>query len=164
MKKVIIFFCIILAIIIIIVGILYFKNNRLSFLNSNIENIENVENVVNIEENGDVENASDISMVIKDGTLTPSGATVVLTNSYAYDRWYRIDKEENGEWKEAETINDNYSFTAEGYLTNGNSEVKIPIDWTDLYGTLENGKYRIVKRVFNNLNREEYVSVEFTID
>ena len=158
MKKVIILLCIILAIIIIIVGILYFKNNGLSFLNSNIEND------VNIEENGDVENASSISMVIKDGTLTPSGATVVLTNSYGYDRWFRIDKEENGEWKEAETINDNYSFTAEAYLTNGNSEVEIPIDWTDLYGTLENGKYRIVKRVFNNLNREEYVSVEFTID
>lgn len=158
MKKVIILLCIILAIIIIIVGILYFKNNGLSFLNSNIKND------VNIEENGDVENASDISMVIKDGTLTPSGATVVLTNSYGYDRWFRIDKEENGEWKEAETINDNYSFTAEGYLTNGNSEVEIPIDWTDLYGTLENGKYRIVKRAFNNLNREEYVSVEFTID
>ncbi len=158
MKKVIIFFCIILAIIIIIVGILYFKNNGLSFLNSNIKND------VNIEENGDVENASDISMVIKDGTLTPSGATVVLTNSYGYDRWFRIDKEENGEWKEAETINDNYSFTAEAYLTNGNSEVEIPIDWTDLYGTLENGKYRIVKRAFNNLNREEYVSVEFIID
>lgn len=158
MKKLIIFFCIILAIIIIIVGILYFKNNGLSFLNSNIEN------VANIEENGNVENASDSSMVIKDGTLTPSGATVVLTNSYGYDRWFRIDKEENGEWKEAETINDNYSFTAEGYLTNGNSEVEIPIDWTDLYGTLENGKYRIVKRAFNNLNREEYVSVEFTID
>ena len=158
MKKVIILLCIILAIIIIIVGILYFKNNGLSFLNSNIEN------VANIEENGNVENASDSSMVIKDGTLTPSGATVVLTNSYGYDRWFRIDKEENGEWKEAETINDNYSFTAEGYLTNGNSEVEIPIDWTDLYGTLENGKYRIVKRAFNNLNREEYVSVEFTID
>ena len=158
MKKVVLLFCIILAIIIIIVGLLYFKNNGLSFLNSNIKND------VNIEENGDVENASDISMVIKDGTLTPSGATVVLTNSYAYDRWFRIDKEENGEWKEAETINDNYSFTAEAYLTNGNSEVEIPIDWTDLYGTLENGKYRIVKRAFNNLNREEYVSVEFTID
>ena len=158
MKKVIILLCIILAIIIIIVGILYFKNNGLSFLNSNIEND------VNIEENGDVENASSISMVIKDGTLTPSGATVVLTNSYGYDRWFRIDKEENGEWKEAETINDNYSFTAEAYLTNGNSEVEIPIDWTDLYGTLENGKYRIVKRAFNNLNREEYVSVEFIID
>lgn len=158
MKKVIILLCIILAIIIIIVGILYFKNNGLSFLNSNIGND------VNIEENGDVENASDSSMVIKDGTLTPSGATVVLTNSYGYDRWFRIDKEENGEWKEAETINDNYSFTAEGYLTNGNSEVEIPIDWTDLYGTLENGKYRIVKRAFNNLNREEYVSLEFTID
>ena len=158
MKKVIILLCIILAIIIIIVGILYFKNNGLSFLNSNIKND------VNIEENGDVENASDISMVIKDGTLTPSGATVVLTNSYGYDRWFRIDKEENGEWKEAETINDDYSFTAEAYLTNGNSEVEIPIDWTDLYGTLENGKYRIVKRAFNNLNREEYVSVEFIID
>ena len=158
MKKVIILLCIILAIIIIIVGILYFKNNGLSFLNSNIKND------VNIEENGDVENASDISMVIKDGTLTPSGATVVLTNSYGYDRWFRIDKEENGEWKEAETINDNYSFTAEAYLTNGNSEVEIPIDWTDLYGTLENGKYRIVKRAFNNLNKEEYVSVEFIID
>ena len=54
MKKVIILLCIILAIIIIIVGILYFKNNGLSFLNSNIKND------VNIEENGDVENASDI--------------------------------------------------------------------------------------------------------
>ena len=56
MKKVIILLCIILAIIIIIVGILYFKNNGLSFLNSNIKND------VNIEENGDVENASDSAL------------------------------------------------------------------------------------------------------
>ena len=162
MKKVIILLCIILAIIIIIVGILYFKNNGLSFLNSNIEND------VNIEDNRNVENASDISMVIKDGTLTPSSATLIIKDnngqSYSYDRWYRIDKEENGEWKEVQTINDNYSFTSEGYLSNGNNEIEISIDWTDLYGTLENGKYRIVKRIYNNLNKEEYIVAEFTIN
>ncbi len=154
MNRKLIFFLIIFVILFIIIGIFYLKNNGLNLQNLNIKN--------DINNNGNVDDKIDIE--IKDETLTPSSATIVIkyNNSFGYDKWYRIDKQENGEWKNIETIKDNNSFTAEGYILNSTNEIELTIDWSDLYGILENGKYRIVKKVYIN-NKENYVWAEFTI-
>ena len=36
------------------------------------------------------------------------------------------------------------------------------IDWSELYGELENGEYRLVKELY--INGYNYFSVEFTIE
>lgn len=50
----------------------------------------------------------DISMIIKEGTLSRTGATVIITDvsgkDNVYGQEYRIDKKENGKWKELDVI------------------------------------------------------------
>lgn len=106
-----------------------------------------------------------VSMIIKDGTLT--GATIVIKNTSNEEltsgEWFRIDKlEDNGKWKEAKTINDNYGFIAIGWIINKNGEFEDKIDWSKLYGKLKKGNYRIVKEAYDNGNKIELYA-EFTI-
>lgn len=104
-----------------------------------------------------------VSMVIKEGTLTNTSATVIITDlsgkNYTYGESYRIDKKENGKWKELETVIDNYGFNLVGYSVDENNKLEFNHDWEWLYGKLKSGEYRLVKEVNN-----KYFSVEFKID
>lgn len=104
-----------------------------------------------------------VTMEIKEGTLTRKGATIIIkdknTNPYTYGKYYRIDKKENGEWKKLEPIIDNYAFEEIAYLSkNGILEMKH--DWSIIYGSLDNGEYRLVKSQYED---GEFF-VEFKID
>lgn len=103
------------------------------------------------------------TMIIKEGTLTKAGTTVIIKNEsespIGYGEWYRIDKQVNGEWIGIKSKNEDYVFNAIGYELEGNKESEEKIDWTDLYGKLKKGKYRLVKDIGN-----EYVAVEFDIE
>ena len=58
--------------------------------------------------NESINNAVGVTMAIKEGTLTKTGATVVITDvsgkKNVYGEEYRIDKLQNGKWKELEVI------------------------------------------------------------
>ena len=89
---------------------------------------------------------SDITMTIEEGTLTRTSATVIIKDNdkeHNYGEGYRIEKKENGEWKPVKQIG-TYSFNliAWGTVT---GELKFNLDWSERYGDLENGEYRIVK-------------------
>lgn len=103
-----------------------------------------------------------ITMTIKEGTLTKTSATVFIEDTndspYSYGEWYRIDKKENDDWKELDTIN-SVPEIALPMLEYGHIERNI--DWTETYGPLSKGEYRIVKRPVG-VDNEIYV--EFTID
>ena len=49
-----------------------------------------------------------VSIKIKEGTLTNTGATIIITDTtdknYSYGEPYRIAKKENGKWKEAPKV------------------------------------------------------------
>lgn len=105
-----------------------------------------------------------VSMVIKDGTLTRRGATVIITDTsgadYTYGEEYRIDKYEDGEWEELEVIiKGNYAWNSIGYQVDKNNKLELDVNWEWLYGRLDDGYYRIVK----SINDKEF-SVEFRID
>ena len=105
-----------------------------------------------------------VSMVIKDGTLTRRGATIVITDTsdmdYTYGEEYRIDKYKDGNWEELDVIVEgNYGWNSIGYMVDENGVLELDIKWEWLYGGLENGYYRIVKSV----NNKEF-SIEFKID
>ena len=106
---------------------------------------------------------SGVTMEIKEETLTKSGATILLQvkdgEEYSYGRWFRIDKKENGEWRGLEPIDENYVFDAIGFILNPYSESEDKVDWSDLYGELEKGEYRLVKNISG-----KYIGAEFTID
>lgn len=75
-----------------------------------------------------------------------------------YGEWYAIEKEIDDSWYQLDTIRDDYFFNDIGYLPNQNSEVEFIINWEQLYGSLEDGNYRMLKQVNN-----EYIAVQFTI-
>lgn len=104
-----------------------------------------------------------VKILIKDGTLTKTGATIIISDEneqpYTYGKWYRIDKKENGVWKELIPIIDNYSWIEIAYKIGEDGKLEQKIDWTKLYGELKNGEYRLVK----DINYNQYFWVEFNI-
>lgn len=104
-----------------------------------------------------------ITMYIKDNTLTDIGCTVVIQDvnkDDVFGSWYRIDKKIDEEWQELKPIIDNYGFDSMGYKVNDDGIIEFEINWEWLYGKLDDGEYRIIKRI----NGDRYFSVEFLID
>jgi len=110
-----------------------------------------------------------VTMTIKEGTLTRTGATIIITDlsgkDNVYGNWYRIDKKENGIWQELDIIFEgNYGCNLIGYSPNENNQLEMDVNWEDLYGKLESGEYRLVKETSIPLeNQKYYFSVEFVL-
>lgn len=113
-----------------------------------------------------------VTMTIKEGALSSIGATLVITDNnespFAYYKWFRIDKKENGEWIELEKKDKNYTFSPGATMPASPRTFEMIVKWSDLYGSLEPGDYRIVKNVIdvNNDSNDNnlYFSCEFTIE
>lgn len=107
-----------------------------------------------------------VSMKIKEGTLTKTGATIIITDKnetpYTYGTWYRIDKKVEGKWKACKPIVEDYGFTDIAMLVGKDKTLEIKEDWSKLYGALEVGTYRFVKSQYE-AEGYSYFWVEFTI-
>lgn len=104
-----------------------------------------------------------ISMSIKEGTLSNTGVTIIITdtsgNNNTYGEFYRIDKKINNNWQELDVvIEGNYGFNSIGYIVDENNTLELTHNWEWLYGRLDNGDYRLVKEVNNKC-----FSTNFTI-
>ena len=110
---------------------------------------------------------SDVTMSIKDGTLTNEGTTLVLKNEseklLRYDEEYRLEIKRDGEWHK---INVELEFNEPLWEVEQNSSKEFELNWKYEYGKLPTGKYRIVKEVYfeNEKDQTFYVSAEFNID
>lgn len=143
------------------------KNYVHAYNNVSANNMDN--EIYNNDASLDVERSVDnVTMTVKEGSLSSSGATVVITDNnespFIYDSWFRIDKKENGEWINSKKITNEYSFTSEGYALKEAGDIEMKVDWSELYGSLESGDYRIVKDVYDNNGDTLYFSCEFTIE
>jgi len=78
-----------------------------------------------------------------------TGARIEIKNDnnteVIYGEAYQLQKLENGNWKSVEPIADNIVFPAIGIGLNSNTTGYIEVDWSDYYGKMENGQYRIIK-------------------
>ena len=115
--------------------------------------------------------ADNVTMEIVDGSLTNTGATIVITHlsgeDNTYSEWYRIDKLEDGKWYELEDIVDgNVGWHAVGHLVGEDNKLRMDVKWEWLYGPLKTGKYRIVKGFSNEKNPyvDRHVAAEFIIE
>lgn len=109
--------------------------------------------------------SSDITMTIKEGTLTRTSATVVIKDNnkeHCYGEWYDIYIKENYEWKPVKRIGE-YSANLLAYSSGTAGELKFNLDWSERYGELENGEYRIVKSLDTQGGKLELYA-EFTIE
>lgn len=107
-----------------------------------------------------------IEMTIEDGSLTNTSATVIIKDLSGYNTIYgssfKIEKYENGIWKEPEKTGENYAFNSMAYHVDINNTLRMDHDWSHMYKPLKSGKYRLVKDIITTQNT--YISVEFTIE
>lgn len=90
-----------------------------------------------------------IIIQIKDGTASPSGATITLKNvmdtEYTYGESYILQRKADNGWTDVEPVIESYGFNDIGYTLPPMGSEEITVDWEWLYGKLSAGDYRIVK-------------------
>lgn len=59
-----------------------------------------------------------------------------------------------------EPITDDYAFTDIAWLIGEDNTLEDKVDWSDLYGELEDGRYRLVKRIYDG-GAYKYFSTDF---
>lgn len=176
MKKVFIIVISTIVLILIICGIEFFTNNRHQEEQNAADANENAvinENTLNYSSNNisepiDTSNRTidNVEMKIKEGTLTRISAIIEIVDKneepYDYGQGFRIEKNENGEWKELEIKNGQFAFEDIAYIPDENGRIEMKTDWEGLYGELEAGEYRLVKEVYGN--EINYIYAEFVIE
>lgn len=99
--------------------------------------------------------AENVTMLVEN--ITPTGATMIITDlsgkDHLYNECYSIEKYNNDIWqniaKESNTCN------MVGVKSSNSNQIIWNLDWTDRYGPLDSGKYRIVKvESFGNIYGE----------
>ena len=141
----------IILIVLIFGGLIYYLNSL------------NNAKVILIKDNNEY-TLKNVTMNIKENTLTKSGATIIITDNnkvkYTYEEYYKLEKRIDHIWYELKPSGD-VLFNEMGYLVDDNNELEMNIDWSKTYGNLTSGKYRIVKRIYDG--EYKYFSVEFDL-
>ncbi len=146
----------------------YRHHNQLGFNNlcASLEgnNLKEIVRILNfVYSDNEMNNIENIKMEIKEGTLTKTGATIIIKDTnvkhYMYGLHFRIDKKEENYWKPL-LAKENVIFNDIVYNIR-----ELNQDWSLLYGELSEGKYRLVKSVCTNegCSKKAYFSVEFEI-
>ena len=110
----------------------------------------------------------EISLSLKEGTLTKKGATLVLKNDsdvdVQYGNPYEIEIKKDGEWHK---INVELNFDIPAFPLSSKESKEIELNWENGYGKLAKGTYRIIKDIDYKYEEGKYksfnIAVEFTI-
>lgn len=100
-----------------------------------------------------------VSMSLKDETLASyTGATFILKNDnnidMIYGDSYTIEVEKDGKWEKFDVEGD---FNDIAYNLKAKSSKEITINWENIYGKLEPGKYRLIKNISYEKEKDNYV-------
>jgi len=142
MKKYVLF---IILIIIVIFGIVYFNISQPSWDN--------------------------VDVFIEEGTLTSTGASIVIRNKniistnheiFANPRCYYIDKKINGEWL---TLPEDSYYIQGAYHSDYRHKTNKNLKWESRYGELEPGQYRLRFELgsYNDVSGSAIKLIEFII-
>ena len=145
----------------ILIGLLCSFVLLITACNNNKLDVDEVSNIVT--SNGNV------SLTIKEGTLTSTKATLILENNstedLGYSDSYEIEIKKDNDWYK---INVDIGFNEPLYIVESNQSQELDINWGNGYGSLTPGEYRIIKDVMlmNNDDTYEdfYIAAEFTIE
>lgn len=108
---------------------------------------------------------SNVTLKVREETLTNKGATFVLENNRKdiidYTLAYEIEAKRDNKWYKLGIINE---FIEEIYEVDAKSTDQIIVDWEKTYLKLPKGEYRLVKEISVPSTLELfYVAGEFTI-
>ncbi len=134
----------------------FFETNKyIAILNHGLNKSEAEEVIDFVKTISIIENSNkneDISLLVKEDTITSKGATFILKNNtdedYAYEPSYYLEKKEDNKWNEI-VLKEPLSWNSIIYTLKAREEIEINIDWSITgYGVLKNGEYRLVKANF----------------
>jgi hypothetical protein len=129
------------------------------------------ENEFDVGDKSDIQiSQKDVTLSIKDGTLTNTSATLILKNDsdvdVQYGNPYGIEIKQDNEWHDID-INVELTSTVPAYWIKPGESKEIEISWENVYGKLSAGEYRILKGI--SIEKEEgsfedfVIAAEFTI-
>lgn len=109
---------------------------------------------------------SNVTLKVREETLTNKGATFVLENNRKdiidYTNAYEIEAKRDNKWYKLGVI---VEFVEEIYEVDAKSTDQIIVDWENTYLKLPKGEYRLVKEISIPATLELfYVAGEFTIE
>jgi hypothetical protein len=115
--------------------------------------------------------AEKLTMSVKEGSISPSGATVVFTNDsnveFATGTYYLLEKFDGNNWEKANTIIEEYAWELVAFILPPGQDTERVEEWEWLYGKLSPGRYRINKEFMYLRSPGDYdeypISVEFEI-
>ena len=111
------------------------------------EERKNKENSNTVNDNRD---KTKVKISIKSGALTEDGAVIVITDTnkdkYTWIPAYSLEQYVNGKWKAMKLkYPENMTALPNATLENETGTLEQSVIWSNKYGTLESGKYRLVK-------------------
>lgn len=123
-----------------------------------------IDKLITTESDVKIEN-SNVTLKVREETLTNKGATFVLENNRRdiidYTLAYEIEAKRDNKWYKLGIINE---FIEEIYEVDAKSTDQIIVDWENTYLKLPKGEYRLVKEISVPSTLELfYVAGEFTI-
>ena len=140
----------------------------LGFLTIGLTGCGKTKNKFEIGNKSDIEiSQNDVTMSIKEKTLTNTEATLILTNNsdklLRYDEIYEIEIKKDNAWHK---INVELEFNLPLWKVKPHETAEIELNWEHGYGKLIKGEYRIIKNVYFENEKEQkfYVSTNFNIE
>ena len=123
-----------------------------------------IDKLITVESDIKIED-SNVTLKVKEDTLTKTGATFILennkNNAINYTIAYEIEAKRDNKWYKLGIINE---FIEEIYEVDAKSTDQIIIDWKNSYLKLPKGEYRVIKEITVPATLELfYVAGEFTI-
>lgn len=101
-----------------------------------------------------------VSMTVKEESVTSKGATIILSNTtnknIEYGESYSLQRFEDGKWNNVPYIIENWAFNDVAYTLEKDTPREFTIEWSWLYGSLEAGKYQIIKGVMDFRDTGDY--------
>lgn len=97
-----------------------------------------------------------INFRVEDDVLTSSGSQVMFAQAQGYDdvirtdEYYWIEKQTDSGWEVLPTLTDEISWREANYVLSHGMYTVVSTPWSDLYGALPGGMYRLGK-VFQNI-------------
>lgn len=88
-------------------------------------------------------------------------------NELVYGTAYELEQYEDGAWKRVEYLVDDWAFTDLAYLVKPGETSSQSINWEEFHGSLEDGKYRIIKGISitkDNESKDYTIAATFDIE
>lgn len=112
-----------------------------------------------------IRSPNNVKIEVIESSISSTGVTILITDNnkhcYSWGEQFSIQEKINGQWQDLKYITDTVAFNEIAYALK-NNQLTLKINWTNYYGELSNGTYRIVKQVYDGKYIDLY-SNEFEV-